>query len=223
MFTPGSRTCAYKSALGLGKWPNRDPLGDAAFFASYSKDKDEDTANQLALSALGPVYCFNANNPISETDLLGLENASIVVTTIIRPPAPKDGVKTKHGVVVSDHGDLVSTFNYVGTTTTGFGTIVDAGVGSFDQGAGGSYPEVTVFMGATAHSAFLPPLLSIHYGFEIDLNFCSRKGHLSGSNNRFPSYNVIVNGKQVYDFQQQLFFPGLLGQDPAEPNVDFQF
>jgi hypothetical protein len=26
MFTPGSRACGYKTASGLGKWPNRDPL-----------------------------------------------------------------------------------------------------------------------------------------------------------------------------------------------------
>src|ERR1700722_14817493 len=28
MFTPGSRACAYKTASGLGKWPNRDPLNE---------------------------------------------------------------------------------------------------------------------------------------------------------------------------------------------------
>jgi hypothetical protein len=205
-----------------GRWFCRDPLGDASFFNSYSRDKDLNTANQLASTALGPAYCFNANNPVSETDLLGLENASIQVTTLIRPPFPQDGVKTKHYVLASDHGNLVSTFNYVGTTQ--IGPIIDTGVGSFDQGVGGDYPAVTVFMGVTAQSYFLQLTpLKIQYGFEIDLNFCSRKGHLSGWNNRFPSYNVLVNGKQVYDFQQVLFFPGLLGQDPAEPNVDFQF
>ena len=28
MFTPGSRRCGYKSASGLGKWLNRDPIGE---------------------------------------------------------------------------------------------------------------------------------------------------------------------------------------------------
>ena len=31
MFTPGSRACAYKTASGLGKWPNRDPLDEPGF------------------------------------------------------------------------------------------------------------------------------------------------------------------------------------------------
>src|SRR5271155_1617756 len=31
MFTPGSRTCAYKTASGLGKWLNRDPKRELGF------------------------------------------------------------------------------------------------------------------------------------------------------------------------------------------------
>ena len=208
----------------VGRWASRDPLGDASFFNSYSQDKDIGTVYQLSSTALGPAYCFNANNPISEMDLLGLENARIVVTTEIRPPFAQAGVKTMHYVVASDHGKLVSESDFVGTTTFPGGYSADPGVASFDQGVGGDYPAITVFMGATAQSYFLQwTPLKINYGFEIDLNFCSRKGHLSGSNNRFPSYNVRVDGKQVYDFQQRLFFPGLLSQDQAEPNIDFNF
>ena len=207
----------------VGRWASRDPLGDASFFNSYSQDKDLGTVYQLSSTALAPAYDFNANNPISETDLLGLENATIQVTTAIRPPFAQAGMKTQHGVTVSDHGDIIPPILQKVGTTTLFG-ITDPGTANFDQGAGGSYPDVTVFMGVTAQSYFLKwTPLKIQYGFEIDLNFCSRKGHLSGSNNTFPSYNVQVDGKQVYDFQQKLFFPGLLGQDPAEPNIDFHF
>jgi RHS repeat-associated protein len=60
----------YKPSTGT--WPNRDPLGDTSFFTSYSQNKDEESVDQLSLSALGPVYCFVANNPISGIDHFGL-------------------------------------------------------------------------------------------------------------------------------------------------------
>ncbi len=51
MFTPGLRACAYKSASGLGKWPNRDPLGEEG----------------------GPnLYAFLGNRPLRNVDVLGL-------------------------------------------------------------------------------------------------------------------------------------------------------
>jgi len=203
-------------------------MSEKSFFDGYSKDKNERAVYQLALTALGPTYSFNVNNPVSLIDLLGLENAQIVVTTAIRPPFAQSGVKTIHQIVVSDHGKLISHFDFIGTTTFTLPIIgpvaTDPGVGSFNEGASGDYPDVTVSMDGTAQSYFLQfTPLKIKYEYEIDLNFCSRKGHLSGYNHRFPSYTVSVNGKPVYDFQQVLFTPGLLGQEPAEPNVDFKF
>jgi len=50
MFTPGLRGCAYKTASGLGKWPNRDPL-------------DEKGGINL--------YQFVQNNPIGYADAFG--------------------------------------------------------------------------------------------------------------------------------------------------------
>jgi hypothetical protein len=50
MFTPGSRACGYKTASGLGKWPNRDPLEEAVSINLYG---------------------FAANDPISYIDPLG--------------------------------------------------------------------------------------------------------------------------------------------------------
>jgi hypothetical protein len=55
MFAPGSRTCAYKTASGLGKWPNRDPL-------------EEDGGLNL--------YLVAGNNMITEIDILGLANGT---------------------------------------------------------------------------------------------------------------------------------------------------
>jgi hypothetical protein len=51
MFTPGSRTCAYKTASGRGKWPNRDPIQEAGGLN---------------------LYTYVANNPIYLHDVMGL-------------------------------------------------------------------------------------------------------------------------------------------------------
>jgi RHS repeat-associated protein len=59
----------YKPSTGT--WPNRDPLGESAFFSSYSKNLDPDAIDQLALCALQPTYCFVGNNSINKIDYLG--------------------------------------------------------------------------------------------------------------------------------------------------------
>jgi hypothetical protein len=58
MFTPGSRTCAYKTASGLGKWPNRDPNEE---FGGLN------------------IYEFVANNPLKLIDPFGLGTWSITI------------------------------------------------------------------------------------------------------------------------------------------------
>jgi len=54
MFTPGLRACGYKSASGLGKWLNRDPIKE---LGGYN------------------LYDFVGNNPINRRDSLGLTSA----------------------------------------------------------------------------------------------------------------------------------------------------
>jgi len=51
MFTPGWRACAYRTASGRAKWPNRDPIGEVG-------------GNNL--------YNFVGNDPIRRIDSLGL-------------------------------------------------------------------------------------------------------------------------------------------------------
>ena len=46
------------------------------------------------------IYAFVVNNPAGNYDVLGLENVSIVVTTLIRPPDPKDGERSLSGAVM---------------------------------------------------------------------------------------------------------------------------
>ena len=57
MFTPGSRACGYKTASGLGEWPNRDSIEE--------------------MGGLN-VYGFVGNQPITRIDLLGKSSARAV-------------------------------------------------------------------------------------------------------------------------------------------------
>ena len=66
MFTPGLRACGYKNASGLGKWPNRDLIGETGF---------ELLRRHAIFSPLGGgpnCYLFTGNNPIGNLDILGL-------------------------------------------------------------------------------------------------------------------------------------------------------
>jgi hypothetical protein len=64
MFTPGSRVCAYKTASGLDKWPNRDPLGEPGGLNLYG---------------------FVANNPLNLIDTDGKASAPSAPPTTALP------------------------------------------------------------------------------------------------------------------------------------------
>jgi hypothetical protein len=53
-------------------WPNRDPLGDEAFFVLHTQDKTRTERAQLRAEALKPLYVFVSNNPANRFDYLGL-------------------------------------------------------------------------------------------------------------------------------------------------------
>ncbi|MBI2927417.1 MAG: hypothetical protein HYY24_17105 [Verrucomicrobia bacterium] len=56
-----------------GRWMSRDPLGDEAFLAFYSRGNGSRERALLRLEALKPLYEFAGNTPIIVTDSLGLE------------------------------------------------------------------------------------------------------------------------------------------------------
>jgi RHS repeat-associated protein len=56
----------------LGRWLSRDPIGETAFFAQYTKGKDRDSIKALAVEGLAPPYLFVYNSPISRYDDKGL-------------------------------------------------------------------------------------------------------------------------------------------------------
>lgn len=64
MFTPGSRTCAYKTASGRGNWPNRDPMQE-----------------QGGLN----LYGFVGNDSINYYDGLGLTKVTDVLGAFFSP------------------------------------------------------------------------------------------------------------------------------------------
>jgi hypothetical protein len=94
--TPGLRACAYKTASGRGKWPNRDPLGDdgslAIMTAGLLTKPDSGKVNALSddeafslWSAINRnLYNFVDNNPVNEVDPLGLDPNTELAVAIAR-------------------------------------------------------------------------------------------------------------------------------------------
>jgi RHS repeat-associated protein len=56
-----------------GRFLNRDPLGDPAFFSLYAHDKPEDVQYKLYLASFGPAYTFVKNDGVNCVDPLGLD------------------------------------------------------------------------------------------------------------------------------------------------------
>jgi hypothetical protein len=89
MFTPGSRPCAYRTASGRAKWPNRDPLGELGGFNLYS---------------------YTSNDPVNGVDVWGLfKNPN---WPPIKPPPggprpPGPGVGNWMGLLISAASALI--------------------------------------------------------------------------------------------------------------------
>ena len=156
---------------------------------------------------------------MSSYDFLGLEEVAIYITSIIRPPDPQAGVKTTHLVIINDYGEIVYANN-----TTGFSDLFGVplqGESRFWKSISGTHPKFSVFMRGDANAAVLPQILDIDYKFTIELDFCSRKGRLSGRHDGYPSYTVKVKDK-IYDWQQQTIL-SLIGEGEHKPVVEFSF
>jgi RHS repeat-associated protein len=208
-----------------GRFLSRDPLGDAAFFDSYAGDKDEGTAEKLVESALGPAYCFAANDAISGIDLFGLDAVELSVITAIDDPFYSHGIdvsgfKTTQIVHVNEKGIVPPPYDYINAT------YIDGhafpGNGSLTQSASAAGSTVTVNLAGTASTYFKRVIGagSINYSYTIQLNFCTRKGTAVGWNEKFPSYTLWVGGPEVYHWSQQ---GGLKGLNQIAPPVHVTF
>jgi len=56
-----------------GRWLNRDPLGDEAFFTLYTQGKSRIERRRLRAQSLRPLYVFVSNDPADKYDYLGLQ------------------------------------------------------------------------------------------------------------------------------------------------------
>ena len=84
MFTPGSRGCAYKTASGRGKWPNRDPLTEDGFGIMLDGKSSVFLLPLLRQSGYQlDLYDFVQNNSVNRYDPSGL-------CPVSAPPVPPD-------------------------------------------------------------------------------------------------------------------------------------
>lgn len=83
---PRHPSCRNPSRNRVARWPNRDPLGDEAFFKSHFKRASDSKLQALRRQALLPPYVFALNDPIGGIDLLGL--------WVARPDPPPPNITT---------------------------------------------------------------------------------------------------------------------------------
>jgi RHS repeat-associated protein len=202
-----------------GRFLSKDPIGDVAFLQQYARGETRAELVSLREKFYFAGYVFARNNPLTWIDLHGLEEVNLYVTSVIRPPNRQAGVKTTHLVVVNEYGQIVHTSNTTGFTDV-FGFPLQ-GDSKFWESMSGTHPKFTVYMRGDASSATLPSVFDIDYKFNIQLDFCSRKGRLYGRHDGYPSYTVRVKG-QIYDWQQQTLW-SLIGEGEINVDVEFSF
>jgi len=204
----------------VGRWLSRDPIRDDSFKQNNVLEKNLQKAIRRMNSVTYGLYNFANNNPMDQIDFLGLETIHISVTTLIRPPDSQDGVKTIQTVSISDGGEVSGGGTFTGFTDV-FGFPVQ-GSSTFTHSGGGTHPVFYVTATGNAESAALPSFMDIDYSFTVTVNFCSRKGRLTGKNDSYPSYVVRAVGDGIYDFQQQSL-TGLIGDGDVEVDIEFDF
>ncbi len=74
-FAPNNAMAVYDPQKG--RWLNRDPIQEDAFFDQYIADKTDDEANRLLEEYFKSPYVFSSNNPFNTFDLLGLITVAI--------------------------------------------------------------------------------------------------------------------------------------------------
>jgi hypothetical protein len=89
MFTPGSRACAYRTASGRAKWPNRDPLGELAGEPEETEFGEESPFETVPIISL---YAFGPNSPINGFDRDGEIWGKVIkelLKKFLKPKPPK--------------------------------------------------------------------------------------------------------------------------------------
>ena len=207
----------YNAATG--RWVSRDPIGDLTFMPEYVQRSKRRALGALIGKPLAGDSVFSKNDSLSSIDLLGLEEVSIDVFSVIWEFHEQAGIKTTHHVVINDLGQIVKR-DYTTGVAELFGRPWE-GSSIFFESIEGTHPLITVRMSVRSVAYWLPELIDISYQFTITFDFCSRRGHLNGRHDGYPSYQIRVKGL-IYDWQQRSFWD-LLGQGEIWPVRDFIF
>jgi RHS repeat-associated protein len=173
---------AYDAAVG--RWISKDPI-----------------------NSQGPnLYAYARNNPLRFFDPLGLATVSFTVRTVIRSSSSASpGMKSSHIVFVdTDSGVIRWQMKVLGDTTLPSALPLaggqTAGSGSLTASSSGGKGCITVKFDGWADSFWVPA--DIDYHLTITWNQNKGKGHLSGTHDGYPSYEVYKDTTKIYDYQE---------------------
>lgn len=157
----------------------------------------------------GNLYAYVQNNPIRRVDILGLEQVSFTVKTVIRGhflhPAP--GQKSYQTAFVdTDTGKITHYMDSIGDT---FG---NAGVGWLNATSSGGQGCVTVTFTCSLTTLIGVPW-DISYSLTFKYNAKTGTGRLSGSHDGYPSYEAYKDRMKIYDHPEGWIWQLAGGQD----------
>ncbi|MEM9446578.1 MAG: RHS repeat-associated core domain-containing protein [Verrucomicrobiota bacterium] len=227
----------YYSA-DLGRWLNRDPLGDRMFvYMSLTQDQVEFDSNgdlsRLIEKAESQPYLFVDNSPVNDVDLLGLYIIDVMIETEIKPPDTASGIKSRHSVTIDTTKSKITRdspkiFNTFGIPGTGSGSLT----AKFDKFL--SNPCVfKLEMSGTAETVLrgFPFTIGgaprrneiIDYDFNFLIDIAKFEVTLSGGHDGYPSYLILFDGKSVYSFRQTTLRALAPPDDDTKVFKDFKF